>query len=66
MAKTKLSNDRTDPVPKVAMRDFHGLISNVDPRDIQPGASQHQINVVANHPAEIRVRQGITLVQFDS
>ena len=47
------------------LRDFPGLMTNVDPHDLPPGSAQVQINVVSIVAGELQVRQGIKEVQFE-
>jgi len=49
----------------VELRDFPGLITNMDPNDLPPGAAQVQINIVSVVAGELQVRQGIKEVKFE-
>lgn len=53
-----------EPIPKVVIKDFAGMISNQDPGDIEPGAGRFQVNVVAERPGELRPRMGWARVSF--
>jgi hypothetical protein len=69
MADTKSPsppNNQQDQGPNVVMRDFSGMASNMDPHDIPPGQSVHQLNVGVGPQGELRVRLGARVVQFDS
>lgn len=55
-----------DPESAVQMRQFLGMASNVDPRDLKPGVSQVQINVAVIRPGELVVRRGLRELTFDS
>lgn len=54
------------PRGQVAIRDFPGLMTNVDPLDIPDGSAREQSNLVSSKPGELRVRPGATLVTFDT
>jgi hypothetical protein len=49
----------------VELRDFVGLIDNVDPRDIPPGAADDQVNAACLVMGELTVRAGYREVLFD-
>ena len=49
----------------VELRDFPGLVTNLDPHDLPPGAAQVQINVVSIVSGELQVRLGIKEVTFE-
>ena len=44
---------------------FNGMISNMDPRDVPPGQSVRQINVMVTRPGELNVRRGLRELAFD-
>jgi hypothetical protein len=44
---------------KVDYRDFHGLVTNVDPQDRPPGSTVIQDNITCITPGELRVRKGM-------
>jgi hypothetical protein len=50
---------------EVVCRDFPGLIDNVDPRDLPPGAADVQVNVCCILLGELQVRLGYREVSFD-
>jgi hypothetical protein len=52
-------------VNQVELRDFPGLVLNIDPDDLKPGASQEQINVTSARPAALEVRPGFRPVKFE-
>ena len=49
----------------VELKDFPGLIDNVDPRDIPPGAADDQVNACSIVMGELTVRAGYREVLFD-
>lgn len=55
-----------DKVPeKVMMRDFAGLVTNVDAEDLPPGAGRVQVNVRGDRPGELRPRSGWVRIKFE-
>lgn len=52
--------------PVVVATDFPGMMSDVDPRDIPPGAAEEQVNLCSMVQGELRVRLGVLEVSFDS
>ena len=44
---------------------FQGMVSTVDPHDVQPGQAVVQINVTAVRPGEMNIRGGMTELQFE-
>lgn len=53
------------PKDRVEMRDFPGLVLNLDPDDLQPGAAREQTNVTSARPAALEVRPGYRVVRFE-
>ena len=53
-------------VTATEIRDWPGLVTQSDRRDIPPGAGFVQINLQSNPPGELRVRRGLRPVTFDS
>ena len=53
------------PAARVAIRDWPGLVTTSDRKDIPPGAGQTQINLQSERPGEMRVRRGLKRVRFD-
>lgn len=53
------------PKTSVECRDWPGLVTHADRRDVPPGAGVFQINLASERPGELRVRRGLTLVVFD-
>lgn len=53
------------PVDRVEVRDFPGLILNMDPDDLPAGASRVQVNAGSHKPAELEVRPGYRVVRFE-
>ena len=53
------------PQTEVAIRDFAGMVSNTDPRDLQPGQSQVQINATTRRKGELVIRRGYREIAFD-
>ncbi len=54
------------PKASVTISDFGGLVTSVDPRDIQPGMAQVQVNICAIRGAQLEVRSGIKQLQFEA
>ena len=52
-------------IAQVLIRDWPGLVTQADRQDLAPGAGQIQVNLQSDRPGEMRVRRGLTLVQFD-
>lgn len=55
-----------DQPQRVEIVDFAGMIDNVDPRDLPPGAAQLQINAVSLKMGELQVRRGLKDVTFEA
>ena len=53
-------------VARVAIRDWPGLVTTSDRKDIPPGAGQIQLNCQSERQGELRVRRGLKRVLFDS
>jgi hypothetical protein len=53
------------PIQAVEMRDFPGLMLNIDPRDLPPGAAQDQVNACCIVQGELQIRLGYREVKFD-
>jgi hypothetical protein len=51
---------------EVAIKDFRGMASNVDPTDLQPGYSQIQFNVNGFQRGQLEVRRGLREVEFEA
>lgn len=54
------------PRASVEIRDFPGLIGNLDPSDLPEGAALVQVNVVSIVPGELQTRLGYKTVSFDN
>jgi hypothetical protein len=52
--------------PVAVSTDFPGILTNVDPRDLPPGAAEEQINMLSIVSGELRVRAGIQEVTFEA
>ena len=52
--------------PAVVAFDFPGLISNIDQRDLPPGAAEDQFNLTSIEIGEMQVRQGVREVIFEA
>jgi hypothetical protein len=50
---------------RVELKDFPGLVLNIDPDDLRPGAAREQTNVTSAKPAVLEVRPGFRVVRFD-
>jgi len=59
------ARDLKAPDSRVNVRDFPGLIVNIDPNDLPPGAGRIQRNATSVRPAELRARPGFKEVTFD-
>ena len=57
-----------DSAPKssVEIKDFPGLINNMDERDLPDGAAAVQVNVTSHKMAELSTRPGYRVVTFES
>lgn len=53
-------------IARVEIRDWSGLVTHADRQDISPGSGRIQVNMQSDSPRQIRVRRGLTRVQFDS
>jgi len=51
---------------QVVARDFPGLTTNVDQRDIPPGAADFQVNMCCIVLGELTMRLGYREVAFDT
>lgn len=51
--------------PTVEIRDWNGIMTGVDARDIPDGAATLQINAVCIVPGELMPRRGLRPVVFD-
>lgn len=50
---------------KIQMRDFAGLVLNIDPADVRPGTSQEQTNITCARPAMLELRAGVMPVRYE-
>ena len=50
----------------VVCKDFVGLIDNMDPRDLPPGAADDQVNICSVLVGELTVRLGYRECSFDT
>jgi hypothetical protein len=57
--------DPNESQAQVVIRDWPGLITAADRKDLPPGAGQIQVNMQSNTPGELRVRRGLRPVRFD-
>lgn len=53
-------------VSRVEIRDWGGLVTHADRQDIAPGSGRLQVNLQSDRPGSLRVRRGLSLVQFDA
>lgn len=53
------------PKVEVSVKDFRGMGSNYDPKDLPPGLSKIQINVNGYRRGELQVRRGLREVTFE-
>ncbi len=56
-------NDK--PPTGVLIRDWTGMVTNADPRDIPDSCSQIQVNMTQERAGEIITRGGLRPVSFD-
>jgi hypothetical protein len=49
----------------VILSDFPGIFTDIDPRDLPPGAAEEQVNICSMVTGELRVRLGLQEVTFD-
>lgn len=54
------------PRAAVEISDFPGLMADVDPHDLPPGASSAQVNVCSLTPGELTVRAGLREISFET
>lgn len=47
------------------MKDFPGLLTNMDPDDLTPGAARIQVNATCERAAMLEVRPGYLKVRFE-
>lgn len=52
--------------PVVAATDFQGIVTAQDPRDLDPGTAELQVNIASAVMGELRVRLGMQEVSFSS
>lgn len=50
---------------RVPIRDFPGLMLNVDPDDMPPGAAAEQVNMASSRIGELELRPGYRPVNFE-
>lgn len=53
------------PQGQVKISDFTGLVNNVDPRDLPPGAADNQVNACCVKVGELQVRLGLRELTFE-
>jgi hypothetical protein len=53
------------PRARVEMKDFAGLVVNIDPSDVRPGTAREQDNVMSARPAMLEVRPGFQAVRYE-
>lgn len=53
-------------VSRVEIRDWGGLVTHADRQDITPGSGRIQVNMQSDRQGALRVRRGLSLVQFDA
>ena len=53
------------PQSRVEMRDFAGLVTNIDPTDVRPGTAREQVKVMSARPAMLEVRPGFQAVKYE-
>ena len=51
---------------EVTVSSFQGMVSNVDPHDVEPGQSVSQVNVLSHRQGELVLRGGIREATYDS
>lgn len=54
------------PRKSVEIREFPGLVNNVDKLDIPPGAAIVQTNITCVEEAELNTRGGYRIVSFEN
>lgn len=50
---------------RIEMKDFPGLVNQVDPHDINPGAARAQENLICGKMGELITRSGYRPASFD-
>ena len=58
-------SDRPRSKP-LEMRDFPGIVLQADAHDLPLGSGQDQLNVKSDQSGSMSVRDGMSLVSFDS
>lgn len=53
------------PREELPFKDFLGLVTNLDPNDMGPGAAQDQVNAACVRQAELQCRLGLRQVTFE-
>ena len=51
---------------RVSYRGWPGLITDIDPHDLPPGAAAGQVNVVGYDAAQMQTRMGLRELQFEN
>jgi hypothetical protein len=49
----------------LVMREFPGLVNNMDPRDLPPGVADVQKNLLSRIRGQLTVRRGLRDVKFE-
>lgn len=52
-------------VNRVELKDFAGLVTNLDPDDLTPGSAQEQTNAMSDRAAMLETRPGYLVVKFE-
>lgn len=54
-----------EPRGSAVLEDFPGMVEDIDPDDLPPGAAEIQINATCVRTGQLIVRLGILPVKFD-
>lgn len=59
-------SDGDKPRAAVEMTDFPGLVLDVEPHDLPPGAAVTQVNVTSENIGSLTSRKGFVVLNFES
>jgi hypothetical protein len=59
------SQHRMNRVGSAVVNDFPGMVDNIDPRDLPPGAAEIQLNATSVKMGELQIRLGLRDITFE-
>ena len=65
-SRKQAGHSMPDVQSQIEMPVFRGLWSNVDPEDLDPGATQVQVNILNVRQGQLEVRPGLRLLTFEN